>query len=165
MGFASTRTSALVACPFGLVQSINSVAVDPPTPVVISHVHRLQGSLARSLVCMVACSSCRPPARTLLLRHAACVLPHLPACYCCHARRPSPACYYDTHAPVAASSSLLMLAGTVVPAGTTSACAHFPHLLMEHLQHTSKQMKHLEHALATYVYSHYNICSIQIKHL
>jgi hypothetical protein len=46
------------------------------------------------------------------------------------------------------------------------------HLLTKHLQHEStfcnirmKQMKQLEHTLATYVYSHYNICNIQIKTL
>jgi hypothetical protein len=45
-------------------------------------------------------------------------------------------------------------------------------MLMKHLQYEStfcniylKQIKHLEHTLATYVYSHYNICNIQIKHL
>jgi hypothetical protein len=46
------------------------------------------------------------------------------------------------------------------------------HLLTKHLQHEStfyniglKQMKHLEHTLATYAYSHCNICKIQIKAL
>jgi hypothetical protein len=42
-----------------------------------------------------------------------------------------------------------------------------------HLQHSSKkQLKHLEHTLAAYMYSHYNkcniliyFCNIQIKHM
>ena len=35
---------------------------------------------------------------------------------------------------------------------------------IKHLQHKSKYVKHLEHRLATYVYSYCNICNIQIKH-
>jgi hypothetical protein len=31
--------------------------------------------------------------------------------------------------------------------------------------YVSKQMKNLEHTLASYVYSHHNICNIQIKAL
>jgi hypothetical protein len=49
--------------------------------------------------------------------------------------------------------------GTAVPNGTTFACPPLPRLLMKHMQHKSicrnirpKQMKHLQHMLATYVY-------------
>jgi hypothetical protein len=56
--------------------------------------------------------------------------------------------------------------------GTAFTCGYRLCLLIKHFQYEStscnvrlKQMKYLEHTLATYVYSHCNICNIQIKHL
>jgi hypothetical protein len=159
-GFASTRTSAaqdtsgrprlLPVLSVWSHQPIREPLV-LSTPVAISHVRRLQGSLPQSLVCMVACSSCTP-ACTLLLRLATCCYS---ACLhaatavaaarcCCRTRRPGPACCYGTHAPATTSVSLPAHAGLLYPRGppllapTFHVCSWNTCNIKHLLQHTSE---------------------------
>jgi len=121
----------------------------------------LQGSFARPLVCMVACSSCLPT-RMLLLRLVA-------RCY-----RTSPCaaaivaamgcCCYGTHAPAVVSASLPAHAGTAVPMGppllapTSRACSWNTCSMKHLLQHTSET----DETFRTYSC---NICVWSLQHM